>query len=549
MDFTDEGRLRLEQVVTDGLLFSVTHVAYGTDGYDPVNPNVSLALVPAATSLSAEVFRKEVAANTLDEVSAYRGKETTYTTVGGTEFSDILGEAGLIATVEDPGSTGLASGYEFLIAHAHFPRVILSLYGRLAIKWPLDLTAPAIVYTSTLGILGSGVSITPSIFGAGFGAYALVSGSLPPSLALNPATGEITGTLGAADLLGGSPAGEYTGIVIEADGTVQSPPFDITVLGVSLPEPIFYSPMELDPTISEVFDGSTTHPAAINGSPTAVPGPVGNAVAFVSANGDYLEVTHDPTLDVGVNDYTIVGTTRLSAGNRGQLLNKICLGGSNPGFGIFVEDFQATVYHGDGSAPNLVSTIPYASIDDGNYHTLVWSAERASNGELYVDGLSVGTFAISSQPASVDNVEPILQGAINVGPKIPDADSEDDEIALFTDLLDANQAATCAWLSLRGRSLGSWIKGSGPSKPGYPELTNTATGIGLSLPPSEPAFTTDGDTVTYAAYDPLPTGLAINTSTGEITGVPTIAGNFIIRVAVTDGMNLVLSDPFTINVS
>jgi hypothetical protein len=140
MGFTTEGALRTSQSSSAGLRFVVSHVAYGSDGFDPSDPVTALALDPADTALTAEVFRKSVplANTTIDTIEVVRGKETTYTTVGGYEFTSVLGEAGLIATVTEPGTSGLALGYTFLLVHAHFPRIHFSLYTRLAIKWPLQ---------------------------------------------------------------------------------------------------------------------------------------------------------------------------------------------------------------------------------------------------------------------------------------------------------------------------------------------------------------------------------------------------------------------------
>lgn len=140
MDFTNEGVTRTAQIGTHGLKFIVSHVAYGASGYNFGTPTLPLPLVPAATSLVAEVYRKFVPPGntTIDTVESPRGRETTYTTVGGEEFNSTLGEAGIFATVTAPGTTGLPLGYQFLLAQAHFPRIVFSLYGRLAIQWPLD---------------------------------------------------------------------------------------------------------------------------------------------------------------------------------------------------------------------------------------------------------------------------------------------------------------------------------------------------------------------------------------------------------------------------
>ncbi len=154
MDFTTEGASRAGQIGLFGLRFIATHVAYGSSGYNLGTPTLALPLVPASTALVAEVYRKFVPPeNTvLDTIVAPRGLETTYTTVGGEDFTSILGEAGLFATVTDPGTTGLPLGYVFLLAQAHFPRIVFSLYNRLAIEWPIDYSGAAapLVYNSPI---------------------------------------------------------------------------------------------------------------------------------------------------------------------------------------------------------------------------------------------------------------------------------------------------------------------------------------------------------------------------------------------------------------
>lgn len=139
MGLTTEGITRVDEIRTQALKFVVTHVVYGSDGFEPLAPATPIPLDPAATSLGAEVFRKLVPpGNTvLNELYFPRGKETTYTTMGGVEATGILGEAGLIATVTDPGTTGLALGYQFLLAQAHFGRIVLGLFDRLAIVFPI----------------------------------------------------------------------------------------------------------------------------------------------------------------------------------------------------------------------------------------------------------------------------------------------------------------------------------------------------------------------------------------------------------------------------
>lgn len=137
---TTEGALRVEQIETNDLVFSVTHVAYGSGGFAPLDPYTPSPLNPAVTALSSQVFMKELPPGSTIKNTVWwpRGQETTYTSLGGKEYSGIIGEAGLYATVEKPGTTGLVAGYRFFFAQAHLSRVILTPFDRLAVVFPIQ---------------------------------------------------------------------------------------------------------------------------------------------------------------------------------------------------------------------------------------------------------------------------------------------------------------------------------------------------------------------------------------------------------------------------
>jgi hypothetical protein len=342
-------------------------------------------------------------------------------------------------------------------------------------------------------------------------------------LSLNPGTGEISGTPTAAALVAGSPTGSYTGIEVTADGTVVSKPITINLLGVSLPAPIFFSPMSIDEDTNLVFDGSGYLPAAVNGSPTEVPGVEGDALNFTL--GDYLSVAHDAALSIGTNDYTITGSVKVAGGTSDiELLNKIDLL-ANPGWRVLVEPTLTTLNHGDGSGLYLNLTFAHASIDDGSHHTVVVSVDRDVAAEVYMDGASIGTNGgVFGDQNSIDTTEPMYIGANEVAGVNAVTTGEVDNVALFLSALSADQAATITWLNMTGGSIASWIRGAPPGPPTYANQSlqdGVAVTPGVFVP-TVPAGDDEG-IFSYVTVDALPVGLSLNTVTGEVTGTPVLS--------------------------
>ena len=76
-------------------------------------------------------------------------------------------------------------------------------------------------------------------------------------------------------------------------------------------------------------------------------------------------------------------------------------------------------------------------------------------------------------------------------------------------------------------------------------LTNTVgTPVSITIGASDP----DGQAITFSASG-LPTGLSINTSTGQITGTPSVPGSFIVSITVTDAGNSTANTGFTWNIN
>ncbi len=83
-----------------------------------------------------------------------------------------------------------------------------------------------------------------------------------------------------------------------------------------------------------------------------------------------------------------------------------------------------------------------------------------------------------------------------------------------------------------------------------PQITCPATSVGeAGLPFNSPAITVTGGTSPFTfsvATGTLPSGLTLNTSTGAITGTPTAAGSFTIKVTDANGLTAATTCPFTI---
>jgi hypothetical protein len=210
--------------MADGLVFESAYVAVGTDGYDGGDPTIAEPLVPAATALGAEVYRAPVPAENFVVDSflpgAYSGGPTstgflatTRLALTGDALADAvgaeataLGEAGLIARITAVGTSGLTLGDEFLLAHCHFPRVIITRYMKLSTAWPISytydvgppppVTCPSFVLGSETNPFVGDVLLTTDGDVATFaaGSYDAIHGGLE-------ITGTITSLVGLESLL------------------------------------------------------------------------------------------------------------------------------------------------------------------------------------------------------------------------------------------------------------------------------------------------------------------------------------------------------------
>lgn len=162
----------------------------------------------------------------------------------------------------------------------------------------------------------------------------------------------------------------------------------------------------------------------INGSPTLVDGPVGDALDFDDANGDYISIPHDPSLDVQNGDFSVVGWVELDETIDANSANVHTVFQKKPRTGVFDEQSgyqleitgparsnnpnQVNLAFGDGSSVFYAGTP--SQLETGARYLLIGTYD-SDNKELkvFINAAEHGNNTVANAP--VDNDAPLQIGA------------------------------------------------------------------------------------------------------------------------------------------
>ncbi|WLH90418.1 putative Ig domain-containing protein [Pseudomonas sp. FP453] len=413
----------------------------------------------------------------------------------------------------------------------------------------LSATTASVPFTTSLSASGGNAPYT----------YSITSGSVPSGLALNPATGSLSGIPSAA--------GPYTFTVTatDANSATGSRSYSGTV---QVAQPVAGA---LSATVAA---NSSANPITLNlsgGAATSVA--VASAPSHGTATASGTGITYTPAAGYsGVDSFTYTATN--SSGTSSPAPVAITISAPSIGISPTVLSpttasvaFSSTLSASNGTAPYVYS-ITAGSVPTGmtlnsatgtlsgtptaagpyTFTVTVTDANGASGSRAYSGAVNIAApiaGALSASVAANSSANPItlnLSGGAATSVAVASAPSHGTATASGTAITYTPAAGYSGADSFTYTATNS----SGTSSPAPVAITVSAptlgiTPAGLGTATANVAFTTtvsaSGGTAPYSysiSSGAAPPGVTLNPSTGTLSGTPTAAGPYSFTVTVTD---------------
>ncbi|WP_196237396.1 putative Ig domain-containing protein [Bradyrhizobium elkanii] len=447
------------------------------------------------------------------------------------------------------------------------------------------VTATTAVASATLTVNRPAASFTP-VTGAGGTApltYS-VSPTLPAGLSFNTASGAITGTPTAA--IG---ATTFTVTVTDANSAMATANFSLTVNGavtattavastaltVNRAATTFTPVTGAGGTGALTYSVSPTLPAglsfspasgAITGTPTATIAATTFTVTVTDANGAAATANFSLTVNGAVTATTAVASATLTA-NRAAT-SFIPVTGSG-GTGALTYSVAPTLPAGLSFNPasGAITGTPTATIAATTFTVTVTDANNAAataNFSLSVNGAVTATTAVASTSMTVNRAAtgftPVTgsggTGALtySVAPTLPAGLSFNTASGAITGTPTATIAATTFTVTVTDANNATASANFSLSVDGTVTATTAVPSTTLIVNRPATSFTPvtgagGSGALTYSVAPTLPAGLSFNTTSGAITGTPSVASaGATYAVTVTDANNATATAIFSLTV-
>jgi hypothetical protein len=260
-----------------------------------------------------------------------------------------------------------------------------------------------------------------------------------------------------------SDAGAYTVGITNAQGFANSQPATLTVLA-----PPTFANLTNDLVLHLKFNDNVQdssgrgNTGTIVGTPTFVPGKVGNALRYntVIETGTYNYVTVPATTDLqfGYDTSFSVAYWVKFTGLPGDLPFLCTSAGSYGLFGLtFAPSYKLggwSYYLGsDTTSVGLYG--PDNTINDGNWHSLVHTFHRTGNAVTYLDGVVVDTRSIVAV-GNMDTGSPFTIGQDASGVYQENGEADIDDLGIWRRVLSPTEATALYAAGSQGRSFDTY---------------------------------------------------------------------------------------------